>query len=205
MIFPFPLHNLIFFPNRLPPPPNPKGGIRNFIQPCLKVKGLTQSSSATASPPHKSARTRPEEKESSAPTPKRPRVNSAVKQRNIIPPVTVDLDPPALPVKSEPAAPPVESHAMAAVEDYPGAGGGAVEPMYGDEFGEFEGGYGGEDQGYNETMMDSNLAGTPSADGNKGRKMRFLCRVSNVMPPIPDQPNRLTFIKFCSQQEEEKI
>jgi len=139
----------------------------------LKVKGLTQSSSTAPSPPPpKSGRTRPLSEDHEAPTPKRPRVNhSAVKQRNIIPPVTVNLDPPSIPVKSEPVPPPppvMEVVAPAAVEPY----GEPALVQYGDEYGEYEGGgggYGGEDQGYDETMMDSSLGGggTPSADGNK--------------------------------------
>ena len=38
MIFPSPLHNLIFFPNRLDKLPLPRGAIWNFIHPCLVRK-----------------------------------------------------------------------------------------------------------------------------------------------------------------------
>ena len=140
----------------------------------LKVKGLTQSNTKSSPQPKHRSRDPPENESAPPPPPKRARqsnsaVNTKVKSYE---PEVQEMIPN---VKSEPVQPEVQS--MAAVEPYQAGGEPLVE--YGEDYGDYDGGYEG-DAGYDDSMMDSTMTGTPSADGNKGRRHLSSARVLNL-------------------------
>ena len=109
----------------------------------LKVKGLTQSNSKSSSSPQPKHRSRdsPETDPAPPPPPKRPRQsNSAVNTK--VKSYDNEVQEMLPNVKSEPVQP--EAHAMAAVEPYQAGGGGEPLVEYGEEYGDYDGGYEGD-------------------------------------------------------------